>query len=86
MSLEQSIREKLIKKFNPVKLVVINQSSEHAGHAGSPGTGNSHFLIEIISSSFKGKNRVQAQRMVYAVLEEEMKKDIHALALTVSSS
>ncbi len=85
MSLEDSIRAKLEKAFNPQSITIVNQSDQHAGHAGSPGTGNSHFMIELYSSAFEGKTRVQAQRMVFDVLAEEMKTSIHALALKASA-
>lgn len=85
MVLAQEIEKKLRQAFNPTKLVVINQSEDHNGHAGSPNTGNSHFLIEIEAKAFEGKSRVDGQRMVYTVLATEMKQAIHALVLKVSA-
>lgn len=38
--------------------------------------------MEVISEAFKGKTLVQRHRMVYTVLDEELKvKGVHALAL-----
>lgn len=48
------------------------------------GDGN-HYAAEVIDSSFKGMNRVQQQRAVYAALKGKMDGpagDLHALALT----
>ena len=48
------------------------------------GDGN-HYAAEVIDSSFKGKNRVQQQRAVYAALKGKMDGshgELHALALT----
>ena len=48
------------------------------------GDGN-HYAAEIIDASFKGKNRVQQQRDVYAALKGKMDGahgELHALALT----
>jgi stress-induced morphogen len=48
------------------------------------GDGN-HYAAEVIDESFRGKNRVQQQRAVYAALKEKMagsQGDLHALALT----
>lgn len=48
------------------------------------GDGN-HFAAEVIDESFRGKNRVQQQRAVYAALEGKMdgpQGELHALALT----
>ncbi|PTM80207.1 stress-induced morphogen [Cereibacter johrii] len=48
------------------------------------GDGN-HWAAEVIDESFRGLNRVQAQRMVYASLKGKMDGahgELHALALT----
>ena len=44
-----------------------------------------HMAAEIVDESFRGKNRVQQQRAVYAALKGAMDGpagDLHALALT----
>jgi len=85
MSIEQSIREKLTEAFEPEALEVVNQSHLHAGHAGSPGTGESHFAVKVVSSAFAGKSRLERHRMVNDVLAEELSGSIHALALSALS-
>jgi len=85
MSVEQSIREKLSRAFAPEVLEVANDSHLHAGHAGSPGTGESHFSVKVVSSAFEGKSRLQRHRMVNEVLAEELSGKIHALAITTLS-
>jgi BolA protein len=82
MSVEDRIREKLTKAFAPAALEIVNDSARHAGHAGSPGTGESHFSIKVVSASFAGKSRLERHRMVNEVLAEELKGKIHALAVS----
>ncbi|MDG1457929.1 MAG: BolA/IbaG family iron-sulfur metabolism protein [Pseudoprimorskyibacter sp.] len=44
-----------------------------------------HFAAEVVDESFRGKNRVQQQRSVYAALKGKMDGPngaVHALALT----
>ncbi|SMC45474.1 BolA/IbaG family iron-sulfur metabolism protein [Primorskyibacter flagellatus] len=51
------------------------------------GDGN-HYAAEVIDESFRGKNRVQQQRAVYAALKGSMDGnhgELHALALTTKS-
>ncbi len=81
MSIEESITEKLKNAFTPVRLEVLNESHLHAGHAGSPGTGSSHFRVEIVSDIFSGKSRVERHRLVNDALAEELAGPIHALAI-----
>ena len=81
MSLEQDIRHKLTKAFAPEALEVVNDSHRHAGHAGSPGTGESHFTIKVVSAAFAGKSRLERHRMVNEVLAQELAGKVHALAI-----
>ena len=81
MSAEQRIREKLMVAMEPTRLDVINESHMHAGHRSSPGTGESHFRVLIVSEKFAGKSRVERHRMVNEVLKGDVGGAIHALAL-----
>ncbi|MEI8320983.1 MAG: BolA/IbaG family iron-sulfur metabolism protein [Alphaproteobacteria bacterium] len=40
-----------------------------------------HYLLQIKSASFQGKNRVQQHQLVYAALKDKIGTDLHALAL-----
>lgn len=82
MSAESRMREKLMIALNPTRLDVINESHLHAGHAGSPGTGESHFKVVIVSPAFASKSRVERHRMVNAALADELAGPIHALAIS----
>ena len=51
------------------------------------GDGN-HYAAEVVDASFKGMNRVQQQRAVYAALKGKMdgaNGELHALALTTKA-
>ena len=82
MTAEDRLREKLMVGLNPVRLDVINESHMHAGHRSSPGTGESHFRVLIVSAAFVGKSRVDRHRMVNEVLKGDVGVAIHALALS----
>jgi len=43
-----------------------------------------HFGAEVISESFRGKNRVQQHQMVYDTLKGTLGGELHALALQTS--
>lgn len=52
------------------------------------GDDGSHFAAEVIDASFKGMNRVEQQRAVYASLKGKMDGPngaLHALALTTKA-
>ncbi|MEL7047837.1 MAG: BolA family protein [Pseudomonadota bacterium] len=81
MSLESSMREKLMIGLEPVRLDVVNESELHAGHRSSPGTGESHFRLLIVSSAFEGKTRLQRHRLVNELVADELAAGVHALAM-----
>src|ERR1700704_1472534 len=63
-SVETTIREKLTQAFQPARLEVVNESHLHAGHRNSPGTGETHFRVLIVSPLFAGKSRLARHRLV----------------------
>jgi BolA protein len=81
MRVAQIIETKLTAALQPTTLVVTDESHRHAGHAGARDGGESHFHLDIVSAEFAGKSRVARQRLVYALLAEELKGPIHALSL-----
>ena len=81
MSAERRIRDTLTAAFSPQHLDVENDSHLHAGHAGSPGSGESHFSVHIVSAQFVGKSRVERHRLVNAALATELTGGVHALAI-----
>ena len=81
MSVEATMREKLQATFQPTRLDVINESHLHAGYRTSPGTGESHFRVLMVSPVFAGKSRLQRHRLVNEALAAELKGKVHALAL-----
>ena len=81
MSVESTMREKLMVALRPTRLDVVNESELHAGHRSSPGTGESHFRLLIVAEAFAGKSRVERHRMVNEVLADELKGRVHAMAM-----
>ena len=81
MATRDVITEKLTKAFAPQSLDVVDESHQHAGHAGHRPGGETHFRVHIVSAAFSGKSRLQRHRMVNEVLSAELKGGVHALAI-----
>ncbi len=75
------IESRLRLTLNPSHLLVINDSHQHAGHAGHDGSGESHFTVELVSTAFVGQSRVARQRMVNEALKELLAGRVHALRI-----
>jgi BolA protein len=81
MSVRQEIEDKLRAAFAPREIAVVDDSASHAGHAGAPAAGESHFNVMLRSAEFEGKNRVDRHRAVHAALGPDIIARIHALSL-----
>ncbi len=81
MSVEQEIKQTLMVALEPTRLDVINESHLHAGHASSPGTGESHFRLLVVSAAFAGKSRLERHRLVNEALGDLMRQRVHAMAI-----
>lgn len=84
MNRQQRIEAALRAALNPTSLEVIDESHQHAGHAGAHPEGETHYRVFITSAAFAGKTRVDMHRMVNALLKSEFDQGLHALALIAS--
>ena len=75
MAMDASEIERMIKEALPDAEITIQDLA---------GDGD-HYAATIISSAFKGKNRVQQHQMVYAALQGRMGNELHALALNTAA-
>ena len=77
-----ALQECLQQRLSPHVLEVLDESAQHAGHAGAGEGGlGTHFRVRIASPLFTGKARVARHRLVYDALQEFMVAGVHALAI-----
>ncbi|KAL7554596.1 hypothetical protein ACHAWF_018228 [Thalassiosira exigua] len=83
-----AILSTLISVLKPTSIRLADNSSQHAGHAGSKGweeSGESHFALEVVAEAFEGLNLVKRHQLIYMLLGEVMPK-IHALEISAKST
>jgi BolA protein len=81
-ALEARLREAL----SPTLLEVLDESADHAGHAGSNGMGyGTHFRVRIGGPAFAGRSRVAQHRLVYDALQKFTDAGMHALAIEIKA-
>ena len=81
MGTSELITQKLTEAFSPESLRVVDESHQHAGHAGHRPGGETHFRLYIVSESFRGKTRIERHRMINSTLAAELAGGVHALAI-----
>jgi BolA protein len=78
----EAMRARLEELLSPTLVEVIDESSQHAGHAGADGSGyGTHFRVRIASPMFEGRSRVARHRLVYDALQDFVDRGLHALAI-----
>ena len=83
MNMQEKIAARLNQGLAPQHLEVIDESHQHAGHAGARPGGETHFRVKIAAAAFAGQSRVACHRMVNGLLAEELAGGVHALAIEV---
>ncbi|MCL7033601.1 hypothetical protein MKW94_001010 [Papaver nudicaule] len=83
----ERIKVKLEKELTPTALEIEDISYQHAGHAGVRGNSNgeTHFNVRVVSKEFDGKSLVKRHRLVYDLLQEELKSGLHALSIVAKT-
>ena len=84
MRMAEQIEAALVAAFSPREIEVVDDSASHAGHAGAPAGGESHFIVSMKADAFAGQSRVARHRAVHKALGSEIIGRIHALALNLS--
>merc|ERR1712050_92810 len=78
----QAIQNKLMEKFNPVHLEIINESYMHNVPKGS----ETHFKVVVVSEKFNDmKPLIKRHRAINEILAEELKTGVHALSIIAKS-
>lgn len=76
------IQQRVQDAFSPKQLEVIDDGHKHVGHVGSEG-GAGHYTLVISGEVFEGLSRVETHRRIYAVLDDLIPEQIHALKIKV---
>ncbi len=80
----ENITETLQATLQPTRLEVIDESYQHAGHAGANDSGvGTHFRVRITSPFFTNLTRVKQHRLVYDALRPYIDQGLHALAIEI---
>lgn len=83
----ERITAKLTEAFQPSRLEVIDESARHAGHNAQAATlGETHFRVRIAAPVFTALSRVERHRRINAVLADELRERVHALAIEAEAS
>ena len=79
--LSKKIENKLLEDASIKDVKIIDNTYKHLKH-NSHQKGKFHIKLEINSEILKKMNRVQSNKVIYKILSEELKTDIHSLQIS----
>jgi len=77
------VKKKLISEIVIEKIDIIDKSFLHKNHTGHQ-DGKFHLKLIIGSKELKDLNRIESNKKIYKVLDQEMKKYIHSLQILIN--
>lgn len=85
MSRAHRIQTAIETGFAPATVTVLDESHQHAGHAGARPEGETHYRVRVVSPAFAGMTRVARSRAVHDLLAAEFASGLHALSLSLQT-
>ena len=78
----EKIKTKIINKLNPEHILLIDNSNLHVKHK-SFDSNRFHLKLIIKSEKLKSMGKINSHKFIFSILNEEMKKEIHALEIEI---
>lgn len=77
-----TIKQRIIEKLSPTHLEIIDNSAQHAGHAGNT-SGGGHYTVIISSDMFTDESLINCHKLVNSCVYDLFPEKIHALSIKI---
>ena len=77
-----NVKKKLIDQINIESIKIEDKSFLHKKHPGNQHD-KFHLKITLKSSELKNKSKIESNKMIYRVLDEEIKNYIHSIQILI---
>ena len=78
----QKVKEKINKRLNPEGIEIIDNSSLHRTHKSFDAK-KFHLKLLIKSKELKNLKKIEAHKIIFSILKDEMSDKIHALEIEI---
>ena len=78
----EKVKEKIGKKLSLEEISIIDKSNLHAKHK-SFDSSKFYFKLIIKSEQLKNMKKIDAHKVIFSILKDEMKNKIHALEIEI---
>ena len=77
------VKKKLLNQINIENLKIEDKSFLHKNHKGNQ-EGKYHLKIIIVSEELKRMNKVESNKKIYKILDQELKEFIHSIQILIT--
>ena len=78
-----NVKKKLSKQINIESIKIEDESFLHKNHSGNQ-DGKFHLKITLKSLELKKMSKIESNKMIYRLLDEEIKKFIHSIQILIT--
>ena len=82
-NLIKKIKNKICNKVKCEKILIEDKTFLHKKHKNFDAK-KFHLKIKIKSSELKSKKKIESNRYIYSILQEEIKNNIHSIQLIIN--
>ena len=78
----EKIRKKIVNEINPENILLVDKSHLHSKHKSF--SAEKYYLKLVLNSNkLKNMNKIKAHKLIFSILEDEIKNKIHALEIEI---
>ena len=82
MNIKENINSKINSELNTHFLKIVDFSDQHKNHYDNGSRGDtSHITLIIVSKDFQNMSKIQRERKIYKILENEIRDNLHSIRL-----
>ena len=78
-----NIKNKLLNQVSIESINIEDKSFLHKNHKGNQ-EGKFHLKLIIVSDELKSMNKIESNKKIYKILDQELKKFIHSIQILIS--
>ena len=77
------VKNKLLNQINIESINIEDKSFLHKNHKGNQ-EGKYHLKLIIVSEELKKMNKIESNKKIYKILDQEFKESIHSIQILIS--
>ena len=77
------VKNKLLNQINIESINIEDKSFLHKNHSSNQ-KGKFHLKLIIVSNELRNMNKIESNKKIYKILDQELKESIHSIQILIS--